>query len=223
MEKGKYDSWVIFDRHPLSSAIIFPLLHVKSGYMSPQDFLSLAVHFKANQGDLVCMLSMSQHDNIRMLKKRGREEETSITPQYVKRVNSVFESVYYSWLLLQHFSPEDITSVCCGDVTISKLCTAEKMSETSSDNARRLFSRSMFLVLKDMIEGVRFNCTITEIVLSLCIELKKLQMVVVNGSEYLDDFEGLWGNIYAQVMRNHDIKTQVVDWEGLKTFSSSFK
>ncbi|BBB06470.1 thymidine kinase [Rhinolophus gammaherpesvirus 1] len=216
------DNWVIFDRHIMSPTLVFPLVFLKNGYLSFEHFMSIVSNFRAHEGDIIGLLCMADEDNLKMIKKRNRKGEEGVSSSYLKDVSQAFHSCYCTWLLLRYFSPEDMVSVCCCDVTLSELCIMKSMSNEKHETALSLFTKSIFGVISDVIQPFKSNCTIIEICLTLFLELKKLEFIVVNASEYIGDIPGVWTSVYMQAFKNRAIKTQTTDWTGLKAFARSY-
>lgn len=221
-QKSPGDNWVVFDRHLMSPTLVFPLLFLKNGFLSFDHFMSLVSNFKANEGDIIALLCMTDEDNIKMVKKRNRKGEENISTSYLKEVSQSFHSCYCTWLLLRYFSPQEMLSVCCCDVSLDELCIMKSMSGERLIITKNLFSKSIFGVIMDVIEPFKDNCTIIEICLTLFMELKKLEFIVVNASEYIGDIPGVWTSIYMQTFKTQAIKTQTIDWVGLKAFSEVY-
>nr|UTK45471.1 thymidine kinase [Equid gammaherpesvirus 5]UTK45550.1 thymidine kinase [Equid gammaherpesvirus 5]UTK45629.1 thymidine kinase [Equid gammaherpesvirus 5]UTK45708.1 thymidine kinase [Equid gammaherpesvirus 5] len=221
-EKNPMDNWVLFDRHLLSATLVFPYLFLKNGHLSFEHFLALAANFRAHEGDVIALLCMLEEDNLKMVKNRNRKSEGGVTSGYLKDLGLAFHACYCTWLLLKYLSPEDMVSVCCCDVSLSDICIMKSMSNSKLTMARNLFTKSMFPTLMDVIQPFKSNCTIIEICLTLFLELKKVEFIVVNASEFINDIPGVWTSIYTQSLRTQAIKTQSVDWCGLRAFSQTY-
>ncbi|AAC13808.2 thymidine kinase [Equid gammaherpesvirus 2] len=221
-EKTAMDNWLLFDRHPLSATLVFPYLSLKNGYLAFEHFLALAANFTAHEGDIIALLCMGEEDNLKMVKLRNRKGESGVTSAHLKDLGQAFHACYCTWLLLKYLSPEDMVSVCCCDVTLNDICIMRSMSSSKVTMAKSLFNKSMFPTLMDVIQPFRSNCTIIEICLTLFMELKKVEFIVVNASEFIGDIPGVWTSIYTQSLRTQAIKTQSIDWSGLRAFSLTY-
>nr|BEG23012.1 thymidine kinase [Macronycteris gammaherpesvirus 1] len=221
-EKNPMDNWILFDRHILSPTIVFPLVFFKKGLLTCDHFLTLMSNFRASEGDTIVLMCMDEADNLKLIRQRNRKDEGVIDSEYLMSVSHAFHSCYCTWLMLKYFSPEDMLSVCCCDVSLDDLCIMRSMSHDKLTTAKNMFSMSLFNVIINMIQPFKTNSTIIEICLSLFMELKKLEFLLVNVSEYIDDIPGVWSSIYMQTFKTKAIKTQIVDWTGLKAFGQAF-
>lgn len=215
------DNWVVFDRHSVSPTLVFPYMFLMRGLLSFEAFVSIISCFSCNSTDVVVILNLNEDENLKRLCKRNRPLE-SINKKYLQDLNSAYHAVYCSWLLLQYFNPVELVELCVSTLTLFDLCANKVGSGVKLNTVEKLFNQSFFFGLKDVVKPFKTNCTIIEICMKLCEELKKLQFIVVDVSEFTDDLCGLWTSIYMQVLNNPAIKTQAVDWSNLTLLSREY-
>lgn len=214
-------NWVVFDRHCVSSTLVFPYMFLMRGLLSFEAFVSLVSCFSCNSTDVVAILNLDEDENLKRLHKRNRPLE-SVTKKYLQDLNTAYHAVYCSWLLLQYFQPVELVELCVSTLTLVDLCANKVGSGVKLNTVEKLFNQSFFFGLKDVVKPFKNNCTIIEICMKLCEELKKLQFIVVDVSEFTDDLCGLWTSIYMRVLNNPAIKTQAVDWSNLTLLSREY-
>ncbi|AAO12363.1 thymidine kinase [Porcine lymphotropic herpesvirus 2] len=214
-----FDKWVIFDRHPLSATVVFPLILLKKGMLSFNDFMHLLNTFTAANGDTIVLMSLDIEVNYKRLKRRFRKYEGFVDIAHLKEVKAAFHALYCAWLFLQYFSVTDVVKICTSLTDVRLLCQNNSKGRLSYDMASRIWSKSIFPTLEEVIRPFSHDCTLIEICTNFCYELQKLQFIVVDVSEFDDDVTGAWTNIYTQAMKNSGIKTHVVDWSALKNLS----
>ncbi|AAM22121.1 thymidine kinase [Suid gammaherpesvirus 3] len=214
-----FDKWVIFDRHPLSATVVFPLILLKRGMLSFNDFINLLNTFTAANGDTIVLMSLDIEVNYKRLKRRFRKYEGFVDLAHLKEVKAAFHATYCAWLFLQYFSVTDVVKICTALTDVRLLCQNNNKGKLAYDMAYRIWSKSIFATLEEVIRPFSHDCTLIEICTNFCYELQKLQFIVVDVSEFEDDVTGAWTNIYTQAMKNSGIKTHVVDWSALKNLS----
>ncbi|ALE14732.1 ORF21 [Felid gammaherpesvirus 1] len=216
------DNWVIFDRHQLSAAVAFPLAHYLGGFLKPDHLLGLFSQFTARDGDIIVLMNRCATDVLGMVKNRGRLYEEKVDITYLNILAEAFLLVYNGWLLLQFFSPEELVRVVISGISLTDALYCKKLKDEKNQFIKDTFNNSVFSILMDIIKKFPVNCTIIQLCLTLCQELKKLHFVVVNASDYMNDLVGIWAEIYMQVLKISSIKTQTVDWNGLARLSRAF-
>ncbi|AJG42947.1 thymidine-kinase [Harp seal herpesvirus] len=220
--KNNMDNWILFDRHLLSATVAFPLMQFNCGFLNAEHFLELLAQFTARDTDTIALITMSEYDNIEMVKKRGRKFEKNVDAVHLKKLAEAFSMTYRAWILLQYFEPEDIMKVITSSMSLITLCEAKKMKPDRVKMVYKTFSRSLFVVLREILNEIPPNCTIIQVCLTLCAELKKLQIILVDASNHIDDIPGIWTQIYVQALRIPAVRTQTVDWDGLKQLSQAY-
>ncbi|AAO12325.1 thymidine kinase [Porcine lymphotropic herpesvirus 3] len=214
-----FDKWIIFDRHPLSATTVFPFILLKKGMLSYHDFIHLLNTFVAAEGDTIVLMSLDADVNYKRLKHRFRKYEGHVDLIHLKEVKAAFHAIYCAWLFLQYFSVTDAVKICTGLSDIRLLCQNNNKSKLAYDMASRIWLRSFFATLAEVIKPFTHDCTLIEICTNFCYELQKLQFIVIDVSEFENDVTGAWTNIYTQAMKNSGIKTHILDWTALRNLS----
>lgn len=220
-QKGN-ENWVLVDRHLISPCVVFPLLFLKRGLLSFDHFLSLISGFRASPGDTIALLTLHETENLRRLKERSRVFEETVDAQYLKDLVSAYHSVYCSWLLLQYVSCVGVVEVCMGSTNIVSAYARTSSHKNKCHVVEKLFSKSIFPILADIVEPFSHSPTLMELCYGFCLQLKKLQFLVTEVTEFTDDVPGLWTSIYMQAVRSPSIKTRTGDWKALTALSKDF-
>lgn len=215
------DNWIVFDRHIISPTLVFPYMFLRRGLLSFEAFVSIISCFSCQATDVVVLLNLDEDENVMRITKRNRPLE-SVSKRYIQDLNVAYNAVYCSWLLLQHFQPSEIVELCLSTLNLLDLCANKVGSGMKLSIVEKLFNQSFFFGLRDVLNPFKHNCTVIEICMRLCEELKKIQFIVVNASEFTDDLCGLWTSIYMQTLNNPAIKTRAVDWSNLTLLSREY-
>lgn len=211
--------WLLHDRHIISPTVVFPLCHFKSGLMTGRDFIQLLSTFTCNNTDNIVWLKLKTEENLKRLKKRSRNHEENLNSDYLIVLNECFHAVYCGWLLTQYMRPEDISVVCIGSADMTSVCKhSDSPTVLRTAVAEKLFDNSIFSDIKNIIEPHCTDPFIAQLCLKFTRELAKLQFIVINYGDYVDDHSSCWTEIYTQCLRNQHIKSLVLDWTAISEF-----
>ncbi|ARW78084.1 thymidine kinase [Common bottlenose dolphin gammaherpesvirus 1 strain Sarasota] len=213
------DKWLIFDRHPLSPLVVFPLVLLKRGLLTCQDFISLMSTFKTNPYDVIVLLDLDPEENLHRIKKRGRKFEKGIDAAYLDDLGQAFHLVYNAWKLLQYFTPRDAVKACLGTVPLADVCSDVCKDPDRAANLQKLFNKSIFSAMVKIIGPFKGSATLLQVCLTFAYELQQIQFIVINSSEFKNDILGTWQSIYTQILKNQAIKTAAFEWTSLRRFS----
>ncbi|ATA58250.1 Thymidine kinase [Eptesicus fuscus gammaherpesvirus] len=216
------DRWCLFDRHPLSAAVIFPLTHAKRGILTVEHLFGLLAAFRAHRGDVVVLLQGPPWKNYQRVKGRNRKAEDAVTASYLEDMADAYSMFYCTWLLLQYFAPEVIVELCVGVRHIADACANASTRPVQEALASRLNAKSMIPLLAEVIQPFRADCVVLEVCLRFFREVRKLQCVTVDIAPFEGDVQGLWSTVYSQVLQQPAIKTHLYDWGALRCLAHKF-
>ncbi|AAD21347.1 thymidine kinase [Macaca mulatta rhadinovirus 17577] len=211
-------NWIVFDRHLLSATVVFPLVHVKYNRLTPDHLFQILSLFSAHDGDVVVLLTLNSSEAHRRIQSRGRKEEKGITQNYLRQVAWAYHAVFCTWVMMQYLTPEQMVQLCVQTVSIEDICNMNSRLTHRFLTLTKLHEQSMIPMVAEMLVSVKEHVTLMEVCLGLFKELRKLQILIVDAGEHLDDACGLWGNIYGQVMSNEAIKPRAVNWPALESY-----
>lgn len=216
------DSWALFDRHVISASVVFPLVFLKRGILSFEHFMGLLSMFRADEGDVIVLLSLDDEEACRRLKRRNRKSEQGITRQYIRDLRDAYHKAYCAWLLLRQLGPVGVAEICVKTATMHGVCARTSGLRGKVPVMEKLWSKSLFMVIADVIEPFNTNAALMQIVYAVACELNKLEFLVVDATKFTDDVPGLWTDIYMQTLRTPSIKTRVLDWTYLTAIARDF-
>ncbi|QDQ69229.1 thymidine kinase [Colobine gammaherpesvirus 1] len=216
-ESTRGTHWCFSDRHLLSSAVVFPLLHLKMGRLSFDHFVQLLANFCAMECDIIVIVSLRSSELLRRIMVRGRKNEENVDKNYVREMAWAYHAVYCSWVMLRYITVEQMVQLCTQTTTIPDICFNSYRLGSKEDTLKTLLDQSMIPLLAGILYPVRYHPVIIELCFGFFQELCKVQFIIANGDNYEENVCGLWTDIYRQIITNPAIKPRTVNWQALES------
>lgn len=218
---GRGTHWCVFDRHLLSPAVVFPLMHLKHGRLSFDHFFQLLSIFRATEGDVVAILTLSSAESLRRVRARGRKNDGTVEQNYIRELAWAYHAVYCSWIMLQYITVEQMVQLCVQTTNIPEICFRSVRLAHKEETLKNLHEQSMLPMITGVLDPVRHHPVVIELCFCFFTELRKLQFIVADADKFHDDVCGLWTEIYRQILSNPAIKPRAINWPALESQSKA--
>lgn len=213
------DAMVIFDRHLISSTVIYPLVQMKKGIMSPCDMLGMFSGFRANTFDVIVLIILDADETLRRIRKRGRSCEDGVDRQCIIDVSSAYHTVYCTWLFVRYCPIELCMKLCLELITMNE-CAME-CGLVNAGILQELFDKSLLKYFKDTIKMYKTSTCLFETFKQFCEELKKPYLLTFDHNKTKSSSpEHL--TLYNQLLNTVAIKTIYLDWTRLSKLSHGY-
>lgn len=214
------DAMVVFDRHIISSTVIYPLIQMRRGILSPCDMLGMFSTFQANAYDVITIVHLDPDETLCRIRKRGRQCEEGVDRQYIMDVNSAYHSVYCTWLFLRN-CPIEICMRLCLDLITMKECAAECGLATPGI-LQQLFDKSLLKYFKDVMKMYKGSTCLFETIKQVCEELKKPYIITFDYNQVTSTSSPGHLALHRQLLNTEAIKTVYLNWTYLYKLSHGF-
>lgn len=220
--EGVLHRWCIFDIHPVSAYVVYPLCFLKRGHLGVNHFLLLLGLFRSVAGDVVVVLTGDPKSNLKRVKRRGRANESGVSLGMIEELHRAYAATAAARRLLDYVSTAEVVALCFGSLTLNDLVLSAAASEdgVTLTDIKKIFSDSLFAALRDVVADVKGDLVLMCQCFSFCQELKNLNILTVCVDEFHHDITGLCAAVYRTVVTSPcGIKTRRVAWNSLRNLA----